>query len=403
VAQIGARRHYAVARALNRAGLLEQLVTDLSAEHVVSRALEAAVPRRLRPASLEALVGRRVEGVPASRIASLPLVALSPTQRRRRKEAQTDYWARQGRAFCEAVVRRGLGTAGAVYAFNGAALEIFEAAKARGLKTVLDQTAAPWRWNSRLLAEEVVRWPGWEEEPAGIDVSGALTRREEREWQLADRIVCGSRFVAERLVEAGVPRERCVIAAYSGGGAPGQRSRRRAARLRHGLRVLFAGTLELRKGVPYLLEAARLLRGEPVHIRLVGPSRLGMGAMARLAAETEIVGPVARAGMQQHYDWADVLLLPTLSEGSANVVHEALAAGLPVITTAHAGDLVAHERTGLIVPVRDAHAIADAVRRLLADRGLLSRLSARASALSAADQLDAYGRGLASCLAGAER
>jgi glycosyltransferase involved in cell wall biosynthesis len=376
VAQLGARRHYAVPRALDRRGLLERLVTDLAAEHVIWRWIKAAIPRAQRPLALEAILGRRVEDIPVSRITNLPLYALSPARQRRRGEAQTDYWARRNGAFCRAVTRRGFGAARTVYAFNGAALEIFEAAKARGLATLLDQTAAPWRWNKRMLIEEALRWPGWEDEPGEIDVSGRLCEREEREWQLADRIICGSQFAADALFQSGAPCGRSLVVPYSGHAALSSADDAGKRRADGGLRVLFVGTLQLRKGVQYLLDAARLLKGERIHIRLVGPSHLSREAMQKLSVEVEVAGPLPRSEIGRHYAWADVLVLPTLSEGSVNVCHEAMAAGLPVITTANAGSTIEHKRTGLIVPVRDAEALAGAIESLARDTAMREVMSA---------------------------
>src|SRR5690606_26098982 len=158
---------------------------------------------------------------------------------------------RRNAKFCRHVVRHGFGLADTVYAFNGAALEIFEAAKRKGLRTVLDQTAAPWRWNSRLLREERERWPGWEDRPAEIDESGRLSDREEAEWARADLIVCGSDFALAAVAAQGGPAQRCAVVAYPEIAARESVVRKaRAGGQSDELRILFAGTLQLRKGVP---------------------------------------------------------------------------------------------------------------------------------------------------------
>lgn len=371
VAQLGARRHYAVPRALHQAGLLERLVTDACAGIAPWRWLDKLLPAQVRPVGLRRLLGRRIPDIPVDRIHGFPLFALSASWERRRGEAQTDYWARRNACFGRLVVGSGFGAADTVYAYNGAALEIFRAARDRGLRTVLDQTAAPWRWNARLLREEAERWPGWEDRPSEIDQSGRLADREEAEWALADRIVCGSAFAADALAEQGGPAECCAIVPYAGyltglASASGPRPVRRDGKLR----VLFVGTLQLRKGIPYLLEARRRLRNEGVTFRLVGPSLLSESAMRELRREMEVVGPVPRSEIAAHYAWADVFVLPTLSEGSANVVYEAMAAGLPVITTPNAGSVIRDGEDGLLVPIRDAGALAGAIERLAMDHGL---------------------------------
>jgi glycosyltransferase involved in cell wall biosynthesis len=376
VAQLGARRHYAVPRALYHAGLLERLITDACADIPPWRWLNACLPRAGRTSGLRRMLGRSVADVPQELIQGFPLFALSARWDRRKGELQTDRWARRNAAFCQRVARRGFGHANAVYAFNGAALEIFQAARARGLRTVLDQTAAPWRWNARLLREERTRWPGWEDQPAEIDESGRLSDREEAEWALADRIICGSEFAAAALAEAGGPRARCVVVSYPAQQIPiaTDARRGRAPGVDRPLRILFLGTLQLRKGVQYLLQAKRLLRGENVTFRLVGPSQLADPVMRTLRQELEVIGPVPRSEVAAHYAWADVFVLPTLSEGSANVVYEAMAVGLPVITTPNAGSIIRDGESGLLVPARDAERLAASIVRLLDDQNLREQL-----------------------------
>ncbi len=402
VAQLGARRHYAVPRALQRQGLLERVVTELTAEGLVWRWIERAAPAALQPPGLQGLLARRMEDVPASRISNLPSFAFSPRQRRRAGEATTDHWARRNSGFCRHVVSKGFGAANTVYGFNGAALEIFDAARRHGLKTILDQTAAPWRCNGRLLEEEARRWPGWESDGGEIDHSGRLTGREEAEWLLADAIICGSDYARRTLIQSGVPPERCHVVPYAGHVTPvvGATGHDRTAPGAGPLRVLFVGTLQLRKGLPYLAEAARLLRGGNVEFRFVGPSRLTTMGMARVAEAGEMIGAVPRSQLRQHYAWADVFVLPTLSEGSANVCYEAMAAGLPVITTAHAGSIVRHGHDGLIIPIRDSVALAEAIAGLARDRERLAALGEQARIGMSRQTLDGYAAGLRRAVGG---
>lgn len=365
VAQIGARRHYLVPRALYARRSLEALVTDACVEIAPWRWLERLGPKALRSVPLlRRLSARAVPGLPSGVARGFPVFAL--TRRwHRAGEAATDHWARVNAQFCRKVVRSGFGNADTVYAFNGAALEIFQTARAQGLRTVLDQTAAPWGWNTELLREERERWPGWEAVPAEIDASGALTEREEREWALADRIVCGSDFVVRALAERSGPAERCRLVPYplhpGFAATPCGERRLRGSGTRAPLKVLFVGSLQLRKGIQYLLQARRLLDPGAFTFRVVGPSLLSSAVKRTLRDEMQLVGAVPRTEVLKHLAWADVLVLPTLSEGSANVVHEALAAGLPVITTENAGCAhVTCDRVTL-VPVRDAQAIARAL------------------------------------------
>jgi glycosyltransferase involved in cell wall biosynthesis len=263
-----------------------------------------------------------------------------------------------------------------VYAFNGAALEIFQAAKAQGLRTILDQTAAPWRWNTTMLTEERQRWPGWETQTGEVDESGLLTHREESEWRLADVIITGSDFCKNTLSQTGGPVERAVKLSYPLTKRQSEPRRFPAAFTQtRKLRVLFLGTLQLRKGIQYLCQAAAALAHEPVEFRAAGPCNLSVEAQAAVSNHIDVIGPVPRQDVGRHLAWADVLALPTLSEGSANVCYEAVAAGVPVITTPNAGVDVVGAESGILVQPRDSQALAEAIQGLLREPDQLPALS----------------------------
>jgi len=94
-----------------------------------------------------------------------------------------------------------------------------------------------------------------------------------------------------------------------------------------------------------------------------------------LKERLEIIGPVPRSAVAEHYRWADVFVFPSLCEGSATVCYEALAWGLPVITTPNSGSVVVEGTDGFIVPIRDPHAIAEKLEILAQRPALLQALS----------------------------
>jgi len=338
VAQIGARRRYAVPRGLAQAGCLHSVVTDACDAVPPWRYLRGIVPQQLRPRPLRAVLDRRLDGVAAECIRGCATFFLATQLRARARaaESKVSLWVRQNEAFGKAVVRVDWGSADTVYAFNGAALEIFERARRHGLRCVLDQTAAPWRYNTQLLSREQVRWPGWEDRPADMDPGGQMMAREEAEWALADHIVCGSPFVIEAIRSVGGPAEKCRLVPYPVPDHAPLIQRKEIARGRR-LRVLFVGTLQLRKGIQYVWDTVRRLGKDHVECRAVGPSELTADAEGTVGSCIDWQGPVGRHDVWSHYAWADVFFLPTLSEGSANVCWEAAASGTPVVTTSAAG------------------------------------------------------------------
>jgi glycosyltransferase involved in cell wall biosynthesis len=381
--------HYAIPRMLNEAGMLTHFYTDICANVGWPR-FARLVPERHRPLPLRRLLGRIPHGIPVDRITTFPGFALQYWRRERRSrsvaEANELYlWA--GQRFCKLVARRGFGGATGVYVFESAGLEILQHAKRLGLKTVTEQSIAPREITFRILAEECDRYPDWGTPIPNAEEIAVLTEREREEWALSDVILCGSEFVASGIGECGGPMMRAVVVPYGvdsrfAGDAPRMR---RGARLR----VLTVGEVGLRKGSQYVLEAAQKL-GSAAEFRMVGQTSLPEDAVRTLSKFLQLTGPIPRAEMQKQYDWADVFLLPSLCEGSATVVYEALSAGLPVICTFNTGSVVSDSVEGFIVPIRDANAIVEKLLYLAEQPLVLSEMSANAIARARQFSLTAY-------------
>ena len=364
VAQIGARRHYCVPRAFFAADCLETLHTDVMLPQTLARIAAAIGPlRRLATRSSDGALFGKVRIHPAQMI----------RRRQRRHLSKAASWAQANALFCRSVVRRGLGDADIVYAFNAAAMELFEFARDSGRRCILDQTAFPWSINTSLLLEEHDMWQGWEDQPDDLDESGEMAAREAGEWDQADKIICGSQAVVDNIRAAGGPAEKCSVVKY-----PFPETTRDIANPivdspDGPIRILFLGTLQLRKGIQYFCEALEFARFD-YEARAVGPVRISKSARDRVSAVADVIGSVPRSSIGMHLRWSDVVVLPTLSEGSANVCYEALVSGTPVITTAAAGSVVQHGVNGFIVSERDAFGLAQAMSRLAADRELLAAM-----------------------------
>jgi glycosyltransferase involved in cell wall biosynthesis len=156
--------------------------------------------------------------------------------------------------------------------------------------------------------------------------------------------------------------------------------------------ILGVGQLKEKKGFRYLLEACRILldRGVGFDCEIVGDGplrdeltatieRLGLGERVSL------LGALPHEAVTGRYADAAVFVLPCVTasdgdrDGIPNVILEAMAMELPVVSTRHSGipEAVTDGRTGLLVPPADALALADALERLLADEASRTRLGRR--------------------------
>src|SRR5262249_22291770 len=139
---------------------------------------------------------------------------------------------------------------------------------------------------------------------------------------------------------------------------------------------LFLGQVNLRKGIARLLEAARVLRDEPVEFWIVGPVQIANAETSADNGRVKWFGPVTRKETVEKYQAADVFILPTLSDGFAITQLEAQAYGLPVISSKSCGDIVENGRNGLTLAEPSAACIAAAIRECVADPNRLQRLAA---------------------------
>jgi glycosyltransferase involved in cell wall biosynthesis len=131
---------------------------------------------------------------------------------------------------------------------------------------------------------------------------------------------------------------------------------------------VYAGSVAVHKGVHHLVEAWARVAPPNAELHVYGQNRLPPRVMDALAGErgraaVRFRGFVAAADLRRAYLSGSALVLPTLADGFGQVVTDALAHGLPVITTANAGaaDRLVHGESGLIVPPADVDALAAAL------------------------------------------
>jgi glycosyltransferase involved in cell wall biosynthesis len=399
VVQIGARMHYAVPRILHRAGVLHRLFTDLCATKGWPRLLHL-LPRPLRPGIVRNALARCPDGVPRGRIVSFPLVGLRYFLRlrgAREPAAEAAAHLSVGRELGERVLRHGFGSARAIYAMNSAAAQVFRPAHSLGIATIYEQTIAPVRVEWELLREEFARWPEWEDGPDLEAFYSPFAALEKEEWDLSDRIVCGSKFVRDKMGEIGGPVDRCVVVPYGVDQPPLAACTRLDFPTDRRWRVLIVGTVTLRKGAPYVAASAAAL-GTRAEFRWVGPIRLAKTGRRRLAEHVELTGAVPRHDVGNHYRWADLFLLPSICEGSATAVYEALSYRLPVIVTPNTGAPIQTGFEGVLVPIRDSNAIVRAVELLMTDLNRFRAARTAAAARAQALTLECYGQALLTAL-----
>ena len=156
-------------------------------------------------------------------------------------------------------------------------------------------------------------------------------------------------------------------------------------------RVLYVGQISPRKGLRYLFEAFKRLRHPNKELWIVGPKTHETGIEnVTTPVGTTFMGVLKGEDLARAYWEADVFVLPTVEEGLALVLGEALSHGLPVITTENSGgaDLFTDGKEGFLVPIRSPEAIAEKLELLAGDANRRQQMSA--AALERARALDGW-------------
>src|SRR5438094_3963559 len=321
--QLGAREHYAIPRALFRQDMLEYLLTDAWVPPSSLLAKVCGRGSKLRERFHNELRKARVRAFYSSLVLFETLARARGLSEWTMIVRRNRWFQRRVTSFLSGSQLSTLNSQPTLLSYSYTALEPFRYAKSHGWRTLLVQID-PGPEEEKIVAEEAARVPelagAWQPAPPEYWAFWC------EEYKLADRIVVNSEWSREGLIRGGVPREKVSLIplAYEAPEARGQDSDVRCARTyparftpERPMRVLFLGLINLRKGAARLLEAARILRDQPVEFWMVGPLEIANASTIGDSGRVKWFGPVTRENAADYYRNADVFILPTLSDGFA--------------------------------------------------------------------------------------
>lgn len=282
------------------------------------------------------------------------------------------------------VVAKRLLPGNVLHGLTGNARTSLGVARRHGMVTLLEHRMAhPRHWQREVL-EECSRW-GIRPRDCDTVLPERLIRRREQEFELSDRIIVPSRFVQSTFAAEGLANTEVVLPGIDeelfhpaeSGGDKGT------------FRVCYTGRLELGKGVHYLLEAWEKLRLANAELVLMGDLRPEMKkSMSRyMDGRVRLTGFLPRERVAEELRQSSLFVFPSLHEGLAQSVLEAMASGIAVIATPNAGaeDCITNGQSGFVVPPRDANAIAEAIAWCYRNRDEVKKMGRRARVRVEAD------------------
>lgn len=291
-----------------------------------------------------------------------------------------------------------------VYAYEDGALETFKQAKALGLKCVYDLPIAYWETGRRLMTEEAERLPKWAITlGGGIKDSQAKLERKTQELELADVVVGPGQFVMGSLPTwaSGKKTIMSPFGSPENSGCVNIKGDVYEVSPKRPLRVLFVGSMGQRKGLGDLFAAIKLLKETNIELVVMGsllaPIDFYKNELPNFAYEPGRPHDQVLALMRS----CDVFCLPSIVEGRALVMQEAMSQGLPLIITPNTGgaDLIKEGQTGFLVPIRSPEAIAEKLAWFTENRAEIPRMATMARKHAATYTWEAYGTKIVEVLA----
>lgn len=280
----------------------------------------------------------------------------------------------------------------AIYAYEDAALESFKAASLAGLKCIYDLPIAHWATGRRLMNEESERLPAWSRTlGGGISDSLAKLERKDQELMLADMVVVPSGFVRDSLPE--FARSKNIVVAPFGSPVTTSSDHGKDPAGHKPLRVLFAGSMGQRKGLGDLFAAVKLLDEANVELIVMGSLLAPIEFYRKELPEFHYEPGRAHNKVLELMRSCDIFCLPSIVEGRALVMQEAMSQGLPLIITPNTGgeDLIIEGQTGFLVPIRSPEIIAEKIRWFLDNRDAIPEMGRQAQIHAAKYTWKQYG------------
>lgn len=271
-------------------------------------------------------------------------------------------------------IRKHAGTIDLIHTWPLGSLETLKTARQLGIPTVLERPNAHTRYAYDVVSKECERLgvvlPKRHEHAYNPEV----LRIEEQEYALADHLLCPSDFVVRTFLDLGFAPEKLVRHTY--GYDPARYYPNPERRESEGLRMLFVGVCAVRKGLHFALEAwLRSTASRKGRFQIAGafvPAYAEKLAPMLAHPSVEVLGH--RNDIPELMRDNDVLVLPSIEEGSALVTSDARGSGCVLLVSEASGAICTHMENALVHAVGNIDQLTGHITLLDQDRALLQRL-----------------------------
>ena len=272
--------------------------------------------------------------------------------------------------------------------WSGFSLKSLQKAKSFGAVTVLERGSSHILFQKAILEEEYSNC-GTKSKP----IDYRVVEKELLEYQEADYISIPSEFVKETFIKKGFDSKKLIHVPYG----VDLSNFKQIQKNDKTFRVIFLGGLTLRKGLHYLLQAFSELRLSDAELMLIGSVSTEIKPFLNKYSDSyRYVGKIPHLELYKYLSQGSVFVLPSIEEGLAMVIPQAMACGLPAICTTNTGgaDIVRNDKEGFIIPIRDISALKEKILYLYENEAERKRMSELSLKRVTEFTWDAYGENI---------
>lgn len=257
------------------------------------------------------------------------------------------YWV--DKAF-DKLASKHIGECDIFHGWNNSCLKSLEIAKSKGATTVVERASSHPKTQEKILNKEAEKY-GIKRKPE------RHLERSCKELEKCDYITVPSDFVKESFTEQGFDEEKLIKIPF------GVDINKFSPETNHDstFRAIFVGSVQLRKGIQYMLKAWDSLEIEDAELLVCGKIQEDAKPVVEKYKDNDSINFLGHVN-EVPYDKADIFVFPSLEEGSALVTYEAMASGLPIIVTPNTGSVARDGEEGFILPIRAPDKIAEKIK-----------------------------------------
>jgi alpha-maltose-1-phosphate synthase len=349
IAHPGTQHALKLAKELSKQGYLDKYISTLvwSDSDFLIRLIKKIFPR-----FYILLSNRLLDEVPKRELKVFPLVELQHKINKffRKKLTDNDLYYSKNKRFQQALKYKQIVDADIIIGFDTASWILIDLAKKNRKLFILDQSIGHSLEMVAVHKQLNAQYPSWSKHI--IEKKDHLLKRERFEYDKADYIVVASTFTKETLIKNGINEEKIFLNPY---GVDLIRFHYDEREIKQKKIFLFVGTVDVRKGIPFLLQCWNKANLPESELWIVGPVADEIKERIAKVETVKVFGKIINAELSKVMRQAHVFVFPSFFEGFGLVILEAMASGLPVVTTAATAgaDLIENGKEGFVITPGD--------------------------------------------------